>query len=287
MNNRCREAQRTEGDKEERDWAKIFAVIFGVSGFSILVVYLSVAYYPSWEHWPGWLVAIRGNEDNGQIGDFVGGVAGSLWAFAGVLLFWSALVLQRREFKLQRETLDTQLDVFKSQSKTMEKNNRELEIQNRNAELARIFDLFRYSVDELRERVSSLGIGGGLGVERANGVDAINAFCREESFSQSVEDFVRGSEFKLYHSFLIYTIILFEKEVRDSNPSSEIGHGQLFASNFDTYSTEEFLEAYLRYGRGGSETNQEIRRLDIDRLDIQTTVRALAAYRRLKTLGVE
>lgn len=38
-----------------------------------------------------------------QFGDLVGGVIGSLWAFAGILLFYSALRLQKNEFSLQRE----------------------------------------------------------------------------------------------------------------------------------------------------------------------------------------
>lgn len=37
----------------------------------------------------------------GQVGDFIGGVAGSLWAFAGVLLFYIALRLQRRELNFK------------------------------------------------------------------------------------------------------------------------------------------------------------------------------------------
>lgn len=43
-----------------------------------------------------------------QIGDFIGGLIGSLWAFTGVLLFYVALKLQRKEFSLQREELSSQ-----------------------------------------------------------------------------------------------------------------------------------------------------------------------------------
>lgn len=39
-------------------------------------------------------------------GDYLGGVAGSLWAFAGVLLFYVALIIQRQEFQLQRKELE-------------------------------------------------------------------------------------------------------------------------------------------------------------------------------------
>lgn len=41
----------------------------------------------------------------GQIGDFMGGVIGSIWALAGVLLYFSALRLQQQEMKSQREEM--------------------------------------------------------------------------------------------------------------------------------------------------------------------------------------
>lgn len=35
----------------------------------------------------------------GQVGDFIGGVIGSVWALAGVFLYFSALKLQQQELK--------------------------------------------------------------------------------------------------------------------------------------------------------------------------------------------
>jgi len=55
---------------------------------------------------------ISGNEilmnETGQVGDFIGGLVGSIWALAGVLLFFSALKLQREEFRLQRQEFQEQ-----------------------------------------------------------------------------------------------------------------------------------------------------------------------------------
>lgn len=48
----------------------------------------------------------------GQIGDYIGGVVGSLWAFAGVLLFYVALQYQRKEFRLQRLELSSHRTEF-------------------------------------------------------------------------------------------------------------------------------------------------------------------------------
>lgn len=41
----------------------------------------------------------------GQVGDFIGGVIGSIWALAGVFLYFSALKLQQQELKSQREEM--------------------------------------------------------------------------------------------------------------------------------------------------------------------------------------
>tara|TARA_B100000508_G_scaffold141096_1_gene146793 strand:- start:2759 stop:3871 length:1113 start_codon:yes stop_codon:yes gene_type:complete len=61
----------------------------------------------------------------GQFGDFVGGVVGSIWALAGVILFYSALTLQRKEFRLQRRELKETRDVFQKQSDNFKTQQRE------------------------------------------------------------------------------------------------------------------------------------------------------------------
>jgi len=76
----------------------------------------------------------------GQFGDFIGGVVGSLWALAGVILFYKALKaqqsdtntnrknqkvqtealqLQIKEFELQRNELISTRKVYEEQSKTL------------------------------------------------------------------------------------------------------------------------------------------------------------------------
>lgn len=63
----------------------IFGGLIGASGVFIL------------------LYGVVGGGIIGQLGDFVGGVSGSLWALAGVALFYLALQEQRKELALQRE----------------------------------------------------------------------------------------------------------------------------------------------------------------------------------------
>lgn len=56
----------------------------------------------------------------GLFGDFVGGVIGSIWALAGVILFYVALTEQRKEFKETRDVFQEQSKIYTQQSKTLE-----------------------------------------------------------------------------------------------------------------------------------------------------------------------
>ncbi len=54
------------------------------------------------------------------IGEFFGGTVGSIWALAGVILFYLALIYQRRELELQREELVESRQILNHQSQTIE-----------------------------------------------------------------------------------------------------------------------------------------------------------------------
>jgi hypothetical protein len=52
----------------------------------------------------------------GQYGEFIGGIVGSLWALAGVLLFFATLLYQKKEFELQRTELHKTQRIFQQQN---------------------------------------------------------------------------------------------------------------------------------------------------------------------------
>lgn len=62
-----------------------------------------------------------------QFGDFIGGVVGSIWALAGVLLFYIALTEQRSDIKTNQEALRSQIEVLNQQVKEFELQRKELE----------------------------------------------------------------------------------------------------------------------------------------------------------------
>lgn len=67
------------------------------------------------------------SEKFGQFGDFVGGIVGSIWALAGVLLFYIALTEQRKDIKTNQDALKLQIDALQQQVKEFELQRNELE----------------------------------------------------------------------------------------------------------------------------------------------------------------
>lgn len=70
------------------------AIASGLSGVIVLIAFVLLLWWKG--HGP---TAEVDAAKTGQIGDFIGGVAGSLFALAAGLLFYLTLTLQRREFK--------------------------------------------------------------------------------------------------------------------------------------------------------------------------------------------
>ncbi len=59
------------------------------------------------------------NDTLGMIGEFLGGTVGAIWALAGVILFYLALIYQRRELELQRQELKETREILEIQSDTI------------------------------------------------------------------------------------------------------------------------------------------------------------------------
>ncbi|OKY24974.1 putative phage abortive infection protein [Thalassotalea sp. PP2-459] len=65
------------------------------------------------------------SEKFAQLGDFIGGVVGSLWALAGVFLFYKALTEQRVDFKNNKDTLQLQVSALNQQIEEFKLNREE------------------------------------------------------------------------------------------------------------------------------------------------------------------
>lgn len=60
------------------------------------------------------------SEKIGQFGDFIGGLIGSIWSLAGVILFYVALTEQREDIKINRDALKAQVEALNHQIKEFE-----------------------------------------------------------------------------------------------------------------------------------------------------------------------
>ncbi|MGD8782487.1 MAG: hypothetical protein PVH88_26460 [Ignavibacteria bacterium] len=94
---------------------KVLSNIFIVSiiiGIVIIIWLLIVLYQAGYKITHVNLDLIK----TGSVGDFIGGVVGSIWALVGVVLFYGALVLQRISLEKQIEEMTQTKEVLEKQS---------------------------------------------------------------------------------------------------------------------------------------------------------------------------
>ena len=60
------------------------------------------------------------SEKIGQFGDFIGGLVGSIWALAGVIMFYVALKVQQKDYSLQLKQIAQTNDEFRIQNSSLE-----------------------------------------------------------------------------------------------------------------------------------------------------------------------
>jgi hypothetical protein len=90
-----------------------FLIGFGIFlAFVFLILFLANQYYS--------LSSSIDSEKFGQFGDVVGGVIGTFWALAGVILFYTGLVEQRKDIKANVDALEKQNEALIHQKEEME-----------------------------------------------------------------------------------------------------------------------------------------------------------------------
>jgi len=201
-----------EGNKEIR---KEKRGPFEIAAWVFLGVGVVLIAFLMWRVWPYY--GINGKPDlgaTGQIGDFIGGVVGSLWALAGVLLFYQALVMQKRELRLQREEIKMQREemamqreVMDLQRKEMAQQGEELKLQREESVENRIMNLAHYQTNIFEAEILKLKDT----LRDINDRDRIAYFLRK--FRNSIDSFEieRELDFSIREylpSFRRYLLIL-------------------------------------------------------------------------------
>lgn len=83
-------------------------------GVGFLIIFIGLIIFRWDEHFFDWDVAIK-SDKVGQLGDFIGGIVGSIWALAGVILFYVALTEQREDIKTNKKVLNAQVKALNQQ----------------------------------------------------------------------------------------------------------------------------------------------------------------------------
>lgn len=99
--------------------AKVMSIV------GLAVILISIIWFITCR---GWNFSTTINEEKvGQFGDFIGGVVGSILAFAGVILYYVALNAQREDIKINKEALTTQVEALNQQIKEFQAQTEELQ----------------------------------------------------------------------------------------------------------------------------------------------------------------
>ena len=105
--------------KPNLNWGDIFANLLALCAFAAIGLGLWLCYI--------FIVKMNGFSSEiwqdrtllGMAGEFLGGTVGPIWALAGVILFFLALIYQKRELVLQRMELQESRKIMEDQSNTI------------------------------------------------------------------------------------------------------------------------------------------------------------------------
>jgi hypothetical protein len=96
-----------------KEKTSLILIIIGASLFAIAII--------------SFLIVDSKYEKFGQLGDFIGGIVGSIWALAGVLLFYIALTEQRKDIHINQEAVELQIKALNQQVREFELQRNEME----------------------------------------------------------------------------------------------------------------------------------------------------------------
>lgn len=101
--------------EKNKIWERVFTEKMGfiliIVGFAIIIgAFIAFVFFSRWS-----FSRTLDEEIVGQFGDFVGGAVGTLFALAGVVLYYVALTEQRKDLKINQDNLKIQTDALTQQ----------------------------------------------------------------------------------------------------------------------------------------------------------------------------
>ena len=177
------------------------------------------------------------SEKIAQFGDFIGGIIGSVWSLAGVILFYVALTEQREDIKINRETLNAQVDALHQQIKEFELQRSELKEtrkvfkeQSETLKIQRFENTFFQLINLHHEIIDKLTLG--------NGMDTLE---KREVFTKGLS-FIKSNIHQNTHTFEIM------QQAKYSVTNKTEAEEKLIAS-YKTFYTTETRQLFSHYYR--------------------------------------
>lgn len=215
------------------------------------------------------------HEKFGTFGDFMGGVLGSIWGLAGVLLFFialkdqkedirlnreallkqiEALELQNNEFILQREELTETRKIFTEQSKTLKK-------QSFESTYFCLLDLYNKIVSEINKQCTSGNYFKQFRTEFFSSYNP-NDTCPLESLKKAKAYYAelfnsKKDDLSHYYQLLFQILRIVDESLIDDNEKhfyvrilrSQLSESEMFALYYNSHSgySDIFYKLILRY----------------------------------------
>lgn len=180
-----------------------FSIVLLVSG--ILFLFVGLTFF-LWNDLNFSILSKVDSDKIGQFGDFVGGLIGSIWALAGVILFYVALTEQRKDFKNNRDVLITQTESLKQQIKEFKLQRLEL------SETRKVFEIqiFETSFFNLLKFHSDVKNSLNISTTKIRTTDKVT---NKETFEfRGNRFFLKANQFIEYHLFEFGNIAIIKQE---------------------------------------------------------------------------
>lgn len=222
----------------------------GLAFFSILiglVIFVVFLYKLSKEYTIGGDSIIL--DKTGQVGDFIGGIVGAIWALTGVLLFYATLRLQskelaenRKHFQMSRLTdiIYKQLDLFNQQLA-----NFRLKDIERDDDDEHVVHTGKAAIALLRHRVESI-----LDIEKKQQTDKEKAMFKFIAENFAFIELNKNSLLNIYEELANQVDVIRAVLIKDDIPPADLNElKSIFFRNIgkDFLNGSELLEHFLEW----------------------------------------
>jgi hypothetical protein len=194
----------------------------------------------------------------GELGSVIGGVVGSLWALAGVILFYVALSEQRKDVKTNLEALKTQIQEFELQREELIETRKVYQQQSETMAQQRFETTFFNLMKIYSEKIENLKYGQLQGqklfsspMNILNGLNktkiVVSEFNHEKKTFNDISEIV-NYWYNLYDMILLKNVFRYFENVLEFLVYSNDVNTWLYRNIFISMMSEDEIKVYFYLG---------------------------------------